>query len=127
MSCEFQLPTIFDKDTEAVMFEAATGVKTSHEEMYLAAERMKNMFRAILIRNHGRTREQEVNEVFPILTYPDADGKVADWDDFNHLVDTYYEKRGWDKKTGWPTRETYERLGLSDVADEMEKIGKLPV
>jgi aldehyde:ferredoxin oxidoreductase len=38
----------------------------------------------------------------------------------------YYEQRGWDKQTGWPTRETYERLGLGEVADELEALGKLP-
>ncbi|NLM22429.1 MAG: aldehyde ferredoxin oxidoreductase [Peptococcaceae bacterium] len=126
MSCEFQLPQIFDKDIESEMFEAATGIKMTHEEIYLAAERIKNLFRAILIRNHGRTRDLEVNEVYPILTYPDADGKTVSWEDFNYLVDMYYEQRGWDKKTGWPTRETYEKLGLKEVADELEAIGKLP-
>ena len=126
MSCEFQLPQIFDKDIESEMFEAATGIKMTHEEIYLAAERIKNLFRAILIRNNGRTRDMEVNEVYPILTYPDADGRTVSWEDFNHLVDMYYEQRGWDKKTGWPTRETYERLGLEEVADELEAIGKLP-
>ena len=126
MGCEFQLPTVFDKETEADMFEAATGIKMTREEIYLAAERMKNLFRAILIRNFGRTREKEVKEVYPILTYPDADGKTAGWEDFNHLVDMYYEQRGWDKETGWPTRATYERLGLRDVADELEKYDRLP-
>ena len=127
MSCEFQLPTVFDRGTtEAEMYEAATGLRMTPEEIYLAAERIKNLFRAILIRNHGRTRELEVGEVYPILTYPDADGKTAGWDDFNRLVDMYYDRRGWDKATGWPTRETYERLGLFQVAEEMESIGKLP-
>jgi aldehyde:ferredoxin oxidoreductase len=98
----------------------------THDEIYLAAERLKNLFRAILIRNNGRTRDIEVGEVYPILTYPDADGKTVTWEDFNYLVDMYYDQRGWDKATGWPTRETYERLGMSEIADEMAAIGKLP-
>jgi aldehyde:ferredoxin oxidoreductase len=45
---------------------------------------------------------------------------------WNDLVDLYYEQRGWDKETGWPTRETYEKFGLKEVADELESLGKLP-
>ena len=36
--------------------------------------------------------------------------------------DLFYEELGWDKKTGLPTRETYERLGLKDVADQLAKV-----
>jgi aldehyde:ferredoxin oxidoreductase len=45
------------------------------------------------------------------------------WEDWNDITDLYYEKRGWDKKTGWPTRVTLERFGLGDIADALEKIG----
>jgi aldehyde:ferredoxin oxidoreductase len=37
----------------------------------------------------------------------------------------YYEEMGWDKKTGSPTREAYQRLGLGDVADILSKQGLL--
>jgi aldehyde:ferredoxin oxidoreductase len=126
MSCEFQLPAVFDRDIERDMYEAATGISMTHEEIFLAAERLKNLCRAILIRNYGRTRELEVGQVYPILTYPDADGKTVSWEDFNNLVDMYYDGRGWDRETGWPTRETYEKLGLKEVADQLDALGKLP-
>lgn len=125
-SCDWQLPDVYWPSAEAELFEAATGVKMSEEEMITAAERLKNLFRAILIRNYGRTREMEVNEVLPLHSYPDADGNVLDQKGFEILVNNYYKLRGWDVKTGWPTRETYEKLGLKDVADELESIGKLP-
>jgi aldehyde:ferredoxin oxidoreductase len=91
-----------------------------------AAERIKNLFRAILVRNYGRTRDMEVREVLPMLIYPDADGKTVNEEEYNHLVDNYYKLRGWDLKTGWPTRETYEKYGLKEIADELEVLGKLP-
>jgi aldehyde:ferredoxin oxidoreductase len=94
--------------------------------MNLTAKRGKNLFRAILIRNYNRTREMEVNEVYPALKFPDCEGTTVEWDDYNYLVDLYYDERGWDRKTGWPTRETYEKTGLGDIADELEKLGKLP-
>ena len=40
-------------------------------------------------------------------------------------ADEYYEMHGWDKKTSFPTRKCLEDLGLSQVADTLEKAGKL--
>ncbi|MBM3133741.1 MAG: aldehyde ferredoxin oxidoreductase family protein [Chloroflexi bacterium] len=42
------------------------------------------------------------------------------------MLDEYYALHGWDKETSWPTRDTLEALDLSDVADQLESIGKLP-
>ena len=47
-------------------------------------------------------------------------------DDFEKMKDSYYTLRGWDVATGTPTRETLEQDGLGDVAEDLEKRGKLP-
>jgi aldehyde:ferredoxin oxidoreductase len=125
-TCDWQLPDVFNMEAETVIFETATGAGMDYKEMDLAAERLKNLFRAICIRNYERTREMEVNEILPFLRYPDADGNIVDEDGFNLFVSNYYKLRGWDIETGWPTRETYEKLGLKEVADELEQLGKLP-
>jgi aldehyde:ferredoxin oxidoreductase len=124
--CDWQSPNLYWPDMEADMFSIATGIPTSGEEMDASAERSNLLFRAILMRDTGRNREMEVNEIFPALQYPDSEGLTVDWDEWNDLVDLYYDARGWDRKTGWPTRETWEKYGLEDIADEMEKIGMLP-
>lgn len=125
-SCEWAAPNHYWETMECEMYEAATGNSMTLEEMTEMAVRARLLFRAILIRNSERTREQEVNAVYPGLTYPDSVGLTTKWEDWNDLVDLYYEERGWDKKTGWPGREVYEKYGLKDVADEMESFGKLP-
>ena len=112
---------------EAEMYEAATGYPMTEEELRDSAVRSKLLFRAILIRNFGRDREMEVNAVWPGICIPDSWGETADWDDFNHLVDMYYDTRGWDRKTAWPYRDIWEKYGLKYIADEMEILGKLPV
>lgn len=125
-SCEWAAPNHYWKTMECEMYEAATGIPMTYEQMKEMAVRARLVFRATLIRNYGRTREQEVNEIFPSMTYPDSMGLTAGWEEWNDLVDLYYEERGWDKKTGWPTREVYEKYGLKDIADELEALGKLP-
>ena len=125
--CDWQSPDLWWNSMEAEMYEAATGYPMTEEELRDSAVRSKLLFRAILIRNFGRDREMEVNAVWPGICIPDSWGETADWDDFNHLVDMYYDTRGWDRKTAWPYRDIWEKYGLKYIADEMEILGKLPV
>jgi aldehyde:ferredoxin oxidoreductase len=37
------------------------------------------------------------------------------------MLDNYYELRGWNKKTGLPTREKLIELGLEHAAKDLEK------
>ena len=53
-------------------------------------------------------------------------GEMNSQDELDGMLDKYYALHGWDLKTSWPTRETYEKLDLKDVADYLESIGKLP-
>ena len=39
---------------------------------------------------------------------------------FEKMLDEYFAFRGWDLRTGIPTRKTLESLDLRDVADELE-------
>jgi len=41
------------------------------------------------------------------------------------MLKEYYEVRGYDWKTGYPTRSSLEHVGIGDVADVLEKINKL--
>ena len=126
MSCEWQSPDLWWPTMEAEMYAAATGYPMTEDELNDAAYRSKLLFRAILIRNHGRCRRMEMESIWRILCVPDSWNEVADWQSWNEMVDLYYEARGWDLETGWPYRETYERYGLADVADEMGRLGLLP-
>jgi aldehyde:ferredoxin oxidoreductase len=124
--CDWAFPMPDRPSIEAELFSAVTGVDTSEEEMDKAGERLKNQERALLIRNHDRTREVEWNEIVPYFGIPDNSGISIDEGEFVIMVDHYYEQRGWDKATGRPTREKLEELELGDVADELESLGKLP-
>ena len=42
------------------------------------------------------------------------------------MLEEYYRYQGLDVTTGIPTRQTLEELDLKDVADELERRGKLP-
>ena len=126
MSCEWQSPDPWWPEMESEMYMAATGAPMTPEQLRDAGFRSKLLFRAILIRDYGRTRRQEVEQEWRVMQIPDTWNEVADWQQFNEMVDLVYEARGFDLETGWPYRETYEKYGLADVADEMDKLGLLP-
>ena len=47
-------------------------------------------------------------------------------EELKKVMDEYNDRVGWDKTTGWPTRQTLEAQNLKEVADELEGLGKLP-
>ncbi|MBW2123698.1 MAG: hypothetical protein JRH07_17910, partial [Deltaproteobacteria bacterium] len=49
-----------------------------------------------------------------------SDGFKVERDQFEAALEEYYRQAGWDVKTGTPTRQTLERLGLGWVADELK-------
>ena len=126
-ACEWQSPHPFWREQETEMYRAATGkMDTTVEDLYAMADRGRLLFRAVLMRNFGRCRDLEVPQPYPNMTYPDPKGETATWDEWNDVVDRYYRTNGWDLETGWPYRSTWEKAGLKDIADEMEKLGMLP-
>ncbi len=113
-----------DTSIEAKLFSAATGIDVSEEELDHIGSRIYNLERAIMVRE-GRTRRDD-ESVIPYFKKPDRAGIRLDVEKFRRLMDEFYDLRGWDRKTGWPKRETLEKHGLKDVADELERIGRLP-
>jgi aldehyde:ferredoxin oxidoreductase len=90
----------------------------------------------------GRHRDQEVftNYVYDVPTsapyfllakedgewgYSICLGRTLDRARFEDVKDRFYAMQGWDVATGWPTRSGLEAVGLSAVADELDKAGKL--
>jgi len=104
-----------DTSIESCLFSAATGVSWTEDELDKAGERIYNLERAILVRS-GRSRRMD-ETVIPHFKLPDKyDGTRLDEERFRKLMDEFYRLRGWDQKTGIPTRRKLEELGLRNVA-----------
>jgi len=115
-----------DIDAEAKMLSPLTGLKITSADLGKAGDRIRNLDRALHIRNYDRSRELDSSGEW-VCEYPEkSDGTKWDKSLFNKILDSYYNNRGWDKKTGRPTRAKLEELGLKDVADKLASIGKLP-
>jgi aldehyde:ferredoxin oxidoreductase len=105
----------------AAAVTAVTGWETSVDDLLEIGARRLNMLRAFNARE-GITREQDT---LPRRLFEEplngglSDGVTVDEAEFVAALDEYYRQAGWDVKTGNPTRETLEGLGLAWVADKI--------
>lgn len=121
----------FSPQAEARMFSLVTGVDMDVDAMLKAGERIRNLERAIMVREGRRRDDDTLTDVFftkassKSHTSPGPDGvfvenvRTLDRDKFEGLKDAYYTERGWDLATGIPTRAKLEELDMKDVADEL--------
>jgi len=104
---------------EALM--AATGWEGfTRDEYLLTGERILNLERVFNVRC-GLTPEDDLN-VSPRLLEAPTEGKakgIAMAPYLKDMVMEYYDLMGWDKKTGKPSRETLERVGLEDLIKDI--------
>ena len=119
----------FELDWYSKYFEAATGVKKSLDEMWTLGDRIYALIKAFWIREKGGIWSMQMDQppkrwFDEPLTKGPLKGSKLDRDKYNILLQTYYEKRGWDKR-GIPTKETFKRVNLSKEAATLEKYVKL--
>ncbi|MBI5570372.1 MAG: aldehyde ferredoxin oxidoreductase [Desulfomonile tiedjei] len=118
---------------ESLLYSLATGDRKSRQELDQVAERIFLLHRALTIRDMGTKEMRTKHDTIPHWVFADPKDRAAfskgtirmDRDDIKLAMDMYYEEMAWDKQTGSPTRETYRRLGLETVADELAKRGLL--
>jgi aldehyde:ferredoxin oxidoreductase len=135
-----------DPSLESRIFSAITGKETAEDELYHTGERIFNLMRAIQLRQgwggrdgdrvleHFFTQPIKQGEVFfnPDAVMPGPDGKiisrlgaVLDRSEFEKMKTDYYQLRGWDTATGFPTRVKLNELGLGDIAGDLKNRGLL--
>jgi len=107
------------------LLKAATGLDFTLEELTATlGDRIYALIRAFWIREKGgwnRSLDYPPIRWFeePLSKGPYA-GKKLDRERFDQLLSMYYEARGWDNR-GIPRKSTFEKLGLVEVANTLEK------
>ena len=115
----------FELEWYPKFFEAATGVRTSVDEIYTLGDRVYSLIRAYWVREYG-SRWSRTMDYPPPRWFKEAPSKGAqkgvklDVQGYDRLLDEYYVRRGWDKN-GIPRQTTLQKLGLADVAQTVGK------
>jgi aldehyde:ferredoxin oxidoreductase len=113
----FVLAEIYWSDIAAAV-EAATGMEMPVERLKRIGERIYNLQRCYNAR-HGITR---ADDRLPrrFSEEPSASGNArGETIQLEEMLDEYYRLRGWDLRTGWPTKEKLQELGLADALEEL--------
>jgi aldehyde:ferredoxin oxidoreductase len=108
-------------DRAAEVMAAVTGLSMSASDVRLAGERIVNIERAFNTREGLRRGDDTLPRRFREEVLPEGASKGTVFEQ-EPMLDEYYAERGWDQKTGIPTRQTLEKLGLKYVADDLEKL-----
>ena len=74
------------------------------------------------------------HDTIPEWVFTDNSEKAAfskgttrmDRSDIKVAMDMFYDEMGWDRVTGTPTHQTYRRVGLDEIAEELGKRKLLP-
>jgi aldehyde:ferredoxin oxidoreductase len=106
-------------ETVVELVNHAVGVRWEIEDLMLAGERGWNIKRVINNRL-GLTRKNDVlPQAFlePYKDHPPASDGYAP--DFSNMLNAYYEARGWDAESGYPTKEKLNSLGLEWAVEDI--------
>jgi aldehyde:ferredoxin oxidoreductase len=109
-------------------YNACNGTKLSEEEMLRAGERSFNVEKAFNAREGAGREKDTIPERFfnePLAGGGPSNGAVVDRKKFDLILDEYYGARGWNERTGLQKRETLEKLGLGDIAEDLARRGRL--
>lgn len=125
-----------DPTLEARTFNAVTGKELNEETLLKFGETIFNQQRAILLREGWTPKKDdtiaEFNFTDPVQTvFMNSDvlvpgmgntvlnrkGKTVDRKVFNKMREEFYQLRGWNPETGYPTDEKLNELGLSDLKE----------
>lgn len=113
----------------AELLSLATGLEVSTDEFMWLGEKVHTQEKCFNVLHRGWTRIHDYppDRFFdePIVNGP-MEGQSLDREKWGRLLDRYYDIHGWDKKTGWPRKETLLKLGLEEIADKLAKYNRLP-
>ncbi len=112
----------------ADLVSGATGIEFSVKDLQEFAKRGLNLEKAFNTLFIGISRESD----YPPQRYMDEPikngpfkGVQCDKEEWELMLDRFYTLNGWDRSTGWQSRESLNALKLGDIADKLERVGRL--
>jgi len=110
------------------LINSVMGIDDIEEDLFLIARRSYNLEKAFNTLHTDFDRKDDcppkrfMEESVKSGPYKGYRCEKENWD---KMLDQFYELHGWDKNTGLQTRTCLEKLDMVKVAQKLEKVGKL--
>ncbi len=109
-----QINRFYNAETCSEAYSSVTGIETTKEELMMKAERVWNLLRIANVREGFARKDDTLPDKWfeapPFKNYVTM--KPITRQDAERMLEDYYDERGWDKRTGIPTKEKLAKLGL---------------
>jgi len=128
--CAFSSTSAYEVNPKnmAQMFHLATGFPMDEKKIMLAGRRVITLEKCFNVREGADRKLDDLP--WRLMHEPATSGPVKGFmnseEELNSMLDKYYTLHEWNRETSWPYKETLEMLKLKDVANELQKLGKLP-
>jgi len=124
---------LYFKPMLSELYSAVTGIETTHEDLLITGERVWNLVKAVNLREGFDRKDDAMPErlLNEPLKFGDKKYVLSDYfrshritrEEWEWLLDGYYDERGWDLERGWPTKSKLAELGLKNIADDLVRSG----
>ena len=111
----------------AELLTYATGVEYDENKLMEVGKRISVLERAFNVREGWGRDVYQISPKFTDTAFntgPQA-GVKADMKVINPMVDAFLERKGFDSKTGYPRKETLEKLGLDFAVKQLKKLQRI--
>jgi len=111
----------------AAIFSAATGIRIDGNDIKHIGRRILTLEKCFNVREGADRRLDDL----PWRMMYEPGSQRHEYarnspEELETMLDRYYSLHGWDTRTSWPRKEALEMLGLSDIAEELRRINRLP-
>jgi aldehyde:ferredoxin oxidoreductase len=114
----------FDFKLWGEVLTSATGVVFNEEELLKSGERIVNLERSFNVREGFRRSHDVLPGRILEENVPNSIYKAISREDFNCMLDSYYEARGW-TRDGVPTEKKLKELQLEEVINDFRTLNIL--
>ncbi len=129
-----QVSSLYDVNSCALLYSAATGIEKAPKQILEAGERAFNVYKSANVREgYSRKDDKFPDRWFEPLKHSDKEinlvmkdyfgTKIITKEDSEKMLDTYYEERGWNVEKGVPSVTKLKKLKLEDIANELIRLG----
>jgi aldehyde:ferredoxin oxidoreductase len=118
------IPQIYSLKTLAELYTVVTGIEITAEELKIKGERIWNLGKLLNTREGIDRNDDKLPGMWANATaesgLKDYFGRPVTQDDFEAMLDDYYDEHNWDIDKGVPTKSKLVELGMEDLTGMLE-------